>query len=299
MTWPKFVLWFLLFIWALNSLVPHFQSNRLEIWMLNVGQGESVLLREPSGHFLLYDGGPDDSVLQQLGQILPPWQRHIDLVILSHDHSDHVTGLIGVVQRYQIGEIWTSGAVYKGAEYKRFTTEVANHHILKRTMQYHIDQCIQVLVCPIPIQFGRATLQIYHPLISMQNSDPRQPHDATLSVKVSFNAESIFLTGDLNEQHEQDMLDGCLPPKCTLRATILQIPHHGSATGLLPAFLAAVAPKDALIPVGLHNRFGHPRIETLSKLQDSHIPYWRTDLNGRIYAVLGGSHITVQPEHPG
>lgn len=297
MIWLKRGIWLVIGVWLINALLPHYRPGTLEVWMLNVGQGESVLAHEPSGKLLLYDGGPDDSVLQQLGAILPPWQRRINLVVLSHDHSDHITGLISVLERYQVDEIWTSGARYNSPEYYRFEAEIKARHIPQTFTYFHTEDCQSQPVCPLPIHFGQTILQVYHPLKNMVGANPRQPHDATLSLKISFQNQSVFLTGDLNEEHEQDMLNGCQPPRCSLQSTVLQVPHHGSATGLLPSFLAAVSPKDALIPVGLHNKFHHPRAETLAKLSAANIPYWRTDLNGRIHLILGAS-ISVQPEHP-
>ena len=299
MKWLKWLLVLLGILWSLSALLPHFQRDRLEVWMLNVGQGESILVREPSGKLLLYDGGPDESVLQQLGSVLPPWQRRIDLIILSHDHTDHLTGLISILQRYQVGEIWASGATYKSPEYHRFIAEISERHIPKRNLYFNIEQCQESLVCPIPITFGQASLQVYHPLFDMAGAEPHQPHDATLSVKASYRGQSVFLTGDLDEQHEQSMIDACQQPRCTLNATLLQVPHHGSATGLLDAFLRSVGPHYALFPVGLNNKFNFPRPEILTKLQIGGVPFWRTDLNGRIHASLGGSKVTVQPEHPG
>ncbi|MBU6389782.1 MBL fold metallo-hydrolase, partial [Patescibacteria group bacterium] len=100
----------LLIGWSVLSVRPSYSSvPALDVWMLNVGQGESVLLREPHDKKILFDGGPDETVLSQLGSILPVWDRKINLVILSHNHSDHIDGLISVLERYQISEVWLSG----------------------------------------------------------------------------------------------------------------------------------------------------------------------------------------------
>jgi competence protein ComEC len=294
--WPLLLVILLAGSWTLWSLLPHFQPNSLEAWVLDVGQGESVLVHEPSGKLLLFDGGPDDSVLSQLGAILPPWDDAIDLVILSHNHDDHIRGLLSVFQRYKVGGVWVSGATDTTAEYRLFTAEIAQYHIPKRLTWFPPASCPPRAPCPPAIPFGQAQLQVYHPLREMLGIDPTDQHDATVSVKVSWHSQSIFLTGDLNEDHETDMLASC-QATCTLASTILQVPHHGSATGLLPAFLAAVHPLDAVIPVGLNNKYHHPRPETLAKLTAAHIPIYRTDLQGRIHIILsdhGPPIITAQ-----
>lgn len=274
--------------WSWYSLQPHYSSApAMETWMLNVGQGESVLVREPSGKKLLFDGGPDDSVLSELGAILPPWDKQIDLVILSHPHSDHIRGLISVLQRYHVQEVWTSGATYDSADYKAWIAELARDHLTPK-----------VTFAPFKTSFGKINLQAFHPLQDMEGQDPSQAHDATLSIKASYGSEDLFLTGDLNEEHEQAMVTDCQPPSCTLEAEVLQVPHHGSATGLTPDFLKAIHPTYALIPVGKNNKFKHPRPNILQELIDAHIPIFRTDLNERIHVVFSGTAITVTPQVP-
>lgn len=268
-----FLLSSIFFAWSWHTLLPHYSHvPAMEAWMLNVGQGESVLLREPSGKKLLFDGGPDDSVLKELGAVLPPWDRKLDLVILSHPHSDHIRGLISVLERYNVTEVWTSGAHYKSAEYRAWQEQLKVHQLQPRTV-----------FAPFRQSFGTVSLQVYHPLLNMEGQDPSQAHDATVSVKASFGTQDIFLTGDLNEEHETEMVSHCQPPTCTLEAEILQIPHHGSATGLIPPFLAAIHPQAALIPVGTDNKFKHPRPNILQELQSAKVPIYRTDQNGRLH----------------
>jgi len=271
--------------WEAWTILPHYASQALEAWVLDVGQGESVLVREPSGKKLLFDGGPDDSVLNQLGAVLTPWDRSLDTIILSHNHTDHFFGLIGVLNRFKVGEIWLSGATSSSADFGAFQKTVIQSGVLvHRPIYFDAEHCSGT--CP-PIQhFGQANIQVYHPLQDMTGMNPTEQHDATISIKVSYANYSIFLAGDLNEQHEQDMLNACRAPLCHLASTILQIPHHGSATGLAPNFLGAIQPKYAVIPVGLHNTFHHPTPIILARLKDAHIPYFRTDTQGRIHIQL-------------
>jgi competence protein ComEC len=274
--------------WGWYSFQPHYaQPPSMEAWMLDVGQGESVLVREPTGKKILFDGGPDDSVLEQLGTILPPWDKQIDLVILSHPHSDHIRGLISVLERYTVKEVWSSGTIYDSADYKAWMSQLMLHHLTAKA-----------ITAPFTEQFGNIILKTYHPLKDMTGQKPSQAHDGTLSIKLSFGTEDLFLTGDLNEEHEAEMVAQCQPPACDLEAEVLQIPHHGSATGLTPEFLQAVHPQYALIPVGKDNKFNHPRPNIIQELNDAHIPIFRTDLNQQIHLVFTGKTITVTPAVP-
>jgi len=281
----SFVLLLAITTWEAWSIVPHFAKGSLEIWMLNVGQGESVLVREPGGKTLLFDGGPDDSVLNQLGAVLPSWDRSLDLVVLSHNHTDHFFGLIDVLKRFKVGEIWLSGAVSTSSDFKAFQKTVIEAGVpVHKPVYFAAEKCTQT--CPPLQSFGQAGIQVYHPLQDMKGANLDDQHDATISIKISYAGYSVFLAGDLNEGHEQDMIDACQPPRCTLASTILQVPHHGSASGLAPPFLAAIHPRYAIIPVGLHNMFHHPTQVVLDKLKNAGIPYFRTDTQGRIHIIL-------------
>jgi competence protein ComEC len=154
------------------------------------------------------------------------------------------------------------------------------------TTHVFFDQKSCTAICPTPIAFGQAYLQVYHPLHDATDEHPTAEHDTDVVVKVSWKHQSILLTGDLNEQHEEDILSACTPPICTLHATLLQVPHHGSATGLTPDFLSAIHPSEAWICVGQPNPYGHPRREILQELTEAHIPTHRTDQEGRVHRIL-------------
>lgn len=279
-------------LWSFTSLNLQDKTNpALDIWMLNVGQGESVLIREPSGKKILFDGGPNDSVLSELGSILPPWDRTIDLVILSHNHSDHIRGLISVFERYLVKELWISGAIHTTDDYRVFLQGVKDQKTSTKVVSYDSEACSEI--CPPLHPIGQTNFQIYHPLENMTGERPKNQHDATVIVKVSYGKESLLLTGDINTEHEEVLVKTCTLPKCDLSATALQVTHHGSADGSSNKFLKAVHPKIALIPVGLDNKFDHPRKETLDRLASFQIPIYRTDLNGRIHLKLDGKDLRL------
>ena len=283
--------------WCIWCLLPAYVRHPgFYAWMLNVGQGESVLLRDPGGETVLFDGGPDDSVMAELGSILQPWQRRIDLLVLSHDHSDHVTGFIPILQRYKVKEVWISGALAPNSEYKTFREELKKHGLSPVIRYFNAASCQPGLPCPPIERRGSFSLQIYHPIKDMEGIEPKDQHDATLVLKAAYAGHTILLPGDLNEQQERDILNSCHPPACSLKADILQEPHHGSATGLNPAFLKAVSPAAVLIPVGANNKFHHPSPIILTRLKEAKLRYFRTDVQGRIQVIFTkkGPAITTQ-----
>jgi competence protein ComEC len=281
-------------LWLGSSLYPRLfpsEAGTTNIWVLDVGQGESILIREPSGKKLLFDGGPDDSVLSELGIILPPWDRRLDLLVLSHNHIDHMRGFIKVLERYDVKELWISGAIHSTNDFQAFIATAYRSGIKPRIVFFSPAECFTI--CPKIIPFGEAGIQVYHPLSSMEGKSPKDQHDATLVIKVSFGSQSILLPGDIDEGHEKEMLAACKPKVCTLESTIFQAAHHGSASGLHPDFLKAVSPQAVLIPVGSKNRFGHPAPTILEKIKKAHIPVYRTDLRGRIHVVLYPERFTI------
>jgi competence protein ComEC len=263
--------------WALESLRPAYDTSapNLTVWALSVGQGESILLREAGGKTVLFDGGPDDTVLGELSAALPFWDRHIDLMVLSHTHADHIVGLTDVLDRYDIGEIWTSGALQKSTQFSAWQDALRRY-----------DKTPRTVFAGFSARLGTLDIRVLHPSRSMAGITPKDAHDATVVLHVAYGKESVLLTGDLNEAQESDVMAACPPPECSLASSVLQIPHHGSQSGLAPAFLAAVSPKVAFICVGIDNSYGHPGPNTLRKLALARIPYFRTDTDGRVRITL-------------
>lgn len=260
---------------------PELDPKQARLWMLDVGQGEAALVRTSDGRTLLFDGGPGDRVVSELGSILPPWQRSIDAIVLSHPHADHIRGLIAVLDRMDVGEIWSSGATHATADYAAWQERIALHNV----PEHHRSAGWET-------RWGETTFRTLHPLTDMAGASPRNAHDANLVLQVEFGTKKVLLTGDLNDNHERGLVAQCGKP-CTLQSDILQVPHHGSASGLEPEFLDAVRPQVALIPVGANNRFSHPRAEITDRLEAAGIPIFRTDTDGRIAVQFGPDGIAV------
>lgn len=258
---------------------PH---NDIHLWMLNVGQGESILIQTPSGKYLLFDGGPGSAVLSELGEILPIWRRNLDVVVLSHPHADHLRGLIAVLGRYTVGEIWSSGSRYESSDYATWLHIITEKQLLLRNLAF-----------PDVRTLGELEIKVLHPTTPVVGKIPKETHDGNLSLLVSSTQRSILLAGDLAEKHEREIISSCQKIGCNLSADILQVTHHGSASASSPAFLKQVSPLVALIPVGEGNKFKHPRAETLERLTQAHADIFRTDKDGRILAVISEGEITI------
>lgn len=265
------------------AALPFLRPQPPRLWVLSVGQGEAVLYRDPAGDYLLFDGGPDETVLSELGRTLPPWQRVIHTVALSHYHSDHLRGLVAVLNRYVVERVWESGAHATGNDVDRWR-ELVTAQALP----------VENLVAGNIRTLGKTHIQVMHPLQSAVGQRFRDAHDATLVLQLTVPGQRILLTGDLDEGHERNIMSWCKPPDCTLASSVFQVPHHGSAYGLSPPFLKAVRPKIAFICVGQDNRFNHPRPEILQKLEAARVPYHRTDTGGGLVISLYPDRLEYQ-----
>ena len=252
--------------WISFAFWPKYDAKLLNFWLLSVGQGESALIREPSGNWILYDGGPDESVLNQIGKIMPPWERRISLIILSHPHADHLRGLIYLIDRYQFGQIWTAYSTFQSPEVTAWQSKLKQHNLQPLFLTYpHTDQ------------LGQLILAVVYPLEGSNQAQLSYPHSTDLVVSIQYQKPQILLTGDLGAPELAAILNSCQLPLCQLSHPVLQVPHHGGKDSLSPRFVSAVNPQIALIPVGLNNMYHHPTPATLALLAQSHLSPLRTD----------------------
>ena len=262
---PYFILAALLlmavFIWlAIFELAP---SDKVKIDFLDVGQGSAILILAPGDNQVLIDGGPSDAVLTKLGQTLPIFDRKIELLILTHPDSDHLSGLVEVLRRYEVGQILETGITADSAEYKTWNDLIKTKNV--------------------PVVFAQAgdmikiadnlAIEILYPLGKINGQEFKNTNATSIVGKIIYGQNSILFTGDAEGQTEQPLL----MLGADLRADILVVGHHGSKNSTSAEFLAAIMPSIAVIQVGAKNTYGHPTQEVLDRLKNINI--FRTDLN--------------------
>lgn len=272
-------------LWSAVAVSP---GKTLDVYFLNVGQGDAVYGRLPTGEDFLIDGGPDNKVLSELSAVMPPWDKTIDLVIASHNHADHIKGLVGVLAQYDVKEIWLSGAVHTTQTYLDFLAKVKK--------EKEGGAVVWTAKAGDKKELGAAQITVLYPVKLQEGLRPDDQHDATIVAKLSYSKISYLLTGDLNEDHERNILAQNAQNVQVVQSEVLKVPHHGSATGLLEEFLDAVKPKYVVISVGKGNKFGHPAASAIKKLADRSIPHYRTDENGRVQVSTDGEHIFVKTQ---
>lgn len=253
-------------------------DGRLRIDFLSVGQGDSALVRLPDGKTMLVDGGgragaDEDRAGKRL--LLPALWRlgvgRIDYLVLSHEHPDHLQGVLYLAGHFDVGELWESGVPGVSREYLELNWLAAVRGIPVRTVNAALP----------PFTVGAVAVDPLWP-------DPRLPaaydaNDSSLVFRLRHGKSSVLFTGDLGAAAEDELLARGAP----LRSSVLKVGHHGSRYSSSDAFLAAVSPKAAVISAGYRNTFHLPAPSTLLRLQRHGIPLYRTDLDGTVEAVCG------------
>ncbi len=269
--------------------------RELEVDFLDIGQGDAILIKAPAGQNILIDGGPDNTVVAGLSENLPFWDRQIDLMVLTHPHDDHVTGLIDVLKRYRVKKILYTGVIHDSPNFLEWLELVRE----KKIPVVIIDR-------PQTVTLGEASayLDILYPRTSLLGRTVSNLNNSSIVIKLVYGQTDFLLTGDAEVEVEQELLTGLSddagiqdagtqnfvsPPD--LRAEVLKVGHHGSDTSSSEEFLQAVRPQIAVIQVGVNNDFGHPSRRVIKRLERIGVKIFRNDLDGTVRLFSNGREI--------
>lgn len=235
----------------------------LSLTALDVGQGDALLVREPAGATMLIDGGPDPGLLSRA--LREAGVRHIDLLVLSHPHADHVSGLTAVARRYAIGRALEPGLEAGLPDYVELRAALADRGIpldvARRGMRY---------------RFGSAQIEVLWPAELLAGT-PSDANNNSVVLRVRRGPAAILLTGDVEQDAQQRLLEH---PE-DLRAQVVKVAHHGSDR-MLPELYAATGASVAVVSVGAGNDYGHPAPATLESLRGLGMRVLRTDESGTV-----------------
>lgn len=257
-------------------------TKGLVITVLDVGQGDSILIESPSGRKVLVDGAE-----RKMGErvVVPFLQRKgirkLDMVILTHPHEDHVGGLPAVLGKIKVNSVLDSGFVYKSETYRRFLNLIE-----KNKIKYHLARGGQ------RINFGKGVVvKILHPTLPFLTDTNSDANNVSIVFRMQYKKFSMLFTGDNESDGEEGILE--IFPETSLASTILKVGHHGSRTSTSPPFLEAVNPEVAVISCGKRNKFKHPHGSTLKKLNANGIKVYRTDQDGAVVIKSDGEKMSV------
>lgn len=282
--YKSFVLLIIFFVFGFAYFVVNFQSeNNLEVDFLDVGQGDSILIKSPFGQNILIDGGEGKKVIKELAQTLPWWDRTIDLMVLTHPHSDHVGGLNEVIKRYKVDKILYSGVLHTAPDFLNWLELVQQKNI----PLFIIDH-------PQKINLGEdCTFDILYPLDSLVGKTVNNLNDTSLVTRLDCMDEDFLFMGDVEIEVEKELLE-----KYTdLSARVLKIGHHGSDTSSTIDFLEAVRPEIAVIQVGEDNQYDLPSYRIVKRIERLGVRIYRNDKDGLIKMIKKSNKLTIFTEN--
>ncbi|MBI5877937.1 MAG: ComEC/Rec2 family competence protein [Chloroflexi bacterium] len=237
-------------------------DTRLHVWFLDVGQGDAVLVRTPSGRFALIDGGPSpQAAVEALGRQMPFYRRDLSLIVLTRATDDHVAGLVPVAERYAVAQVIAPDVAHGTTAVRRWSAALK-------------DRGVSVMTAAdgVVAELGDGV----HIAIAHAGKD-----EEGLTVRLEYAAFSIHFDGD-----------GATPAPGEA-ATVLRIGAHGGARKGNAQLLRDVQPTFAVISVGGDNRSGDPAPETLQVLADAGATLYRTDRHGTIEFISDGGRLWV------
>jgi competence protein ComEC len=264
--------------------ISHRPDGSTKVTVLDVGQGDAILVEGDRGGRMLVDGGPDpDRLLIELDNRLPPWDRRIDVVVLTHPHEDHVAGLALLLSRYRIGRVFEPGMRGPGPGYVAWNAALDRAGAPPRGNLVTGDR-----VAVDDLQF-----QVLWPDPGRVPAEPpdagRGINDVSIVLLGEVDGRRILLTGDVEDDVDPLLAARGLPP-----VDFLKVAHHGSGTASTVAFLGIVHPQVAVVSAGADNPYGHPARSTLDHLAATGAQVLRTDTDGSVEIDFGGGRMTIR-----
>lgn len=266
------------FAFSISSIASQ-KDGLLKIYFFDVGQGDAIFIEAPNGNQVLIDGGPDNRVLQKLGEVMPFYDKNIDLVVLTHSDADHISGLMGVLERYEVESVIYSNIVRNSTLYNAWQEAVIGEG----------SGVIDPVAGKVVDLGNGAMLNILHPAESLAGKVMEKVNNDSVVLMIKYGETEILLTGDIEAKAERQIILS----KAELNADILKVAHHGSKTSTIEEFLYEVSPWVAVIQVGAKNRYGHPTKEVLNRLENFGVKLYRTDVGGDIKVISDGQDLQI------
>jgi beta-lactamase superfamily II metal-dependent hydrolase len=255
-------------------------SQNLTMAFIDVGQGDSTLVILPNAKTLLIDGGERESSGKVLATLQEHGLSHIDVVVATHPHADHIGGLIDIIKNVYVGRVLDSGQIHTTQTFEDFLDAIDTKQILLKSVRegdsINLDPTVKIDVLNPPAGLPDGA------------DNEAEFNNNSVVLKLTYGEFSALLTGDMQERNEARLVS---KNATALDAQILKAGHHGSRTSSSSSFLNAVTPEAVIISLGAGNSYGHPHQEALDRLSAAGTEQmFRTDVDGTITLTANGSN---------
>jgi competence protein ComEC len=257
-------------------------DGRLHLTVLDVGQGDAILVEGPRGGRMLVDTGPDpDRLLNLLDARVPAWDRRLDMVVITHPHEDHVAGLALLLDRYRVGAVSEPGMIGLGPGDAAFRERMAQ-----------LGRGTRLLAAGDRLDLDGVRIDVHWP---RRGGVPQRPADSgkavnnvSIVLELGYGERRFLLTGDVEEEIDAQLLASGIAGNEGRAFDVLKVAHHGSGTATTDTFVERLRPRVAIVSAGWGNPYGHPSPRTVARLETAGARLFRTDLDGSVEVSTNG-----------
>ena len=281
-TWTKWLFGLLALAFlgtAIAGTPPSDEAQLLRVSVLDVGQGDAILIQTPDGKTVLVDAGPGKSHDLLLRQLDMAGVAHLDAAFNTHAHEDHLGGFVSVLEHYPVALFVDSGVPHTTRSYENLLLALKEKQVparvARRGQTYNVGKT--------------ARIQVLAPTEAWIDEAGSHLNNTSLVLRLTYGKFSMLLEGDAESPVEQHLLSEGVDP-----ALVLKVGHHGSHSSSSPAFIDALQVRVAIISCGRDNRYGHPHPETLDTFRRRHILVFRTDRDGQVRVLSDGERLWVE-----
>jgi competence protein ComEC len=274
----KKIILFLLFLNIITFSVVYSLSSvdDLQVIFFDVGQGDSIFIETPQKHQIIIDSGPENkTLLEKVSSAMPYWDKTIDLIILTHTDSDHISGFFELLDNYVVENILWSGVSGDSSKSEKWE-EMINLEGANIIYSNDIDKII----------LGNVVMDVISPNNYIIEKYSKNANDISVVSKMTYKDSSFLFTADITSKVEKEIINE------DISADVLKVAHHGSRHSTYDDFVTKVNPLMAVIQVG-KNSYGHPTNDVLTRLSNFGIKVLRNDINGDIKISTDGNNYKI------